>query len=65
VYLAHHDTVTGRFVKNFFGVKDIKEGRQRLDRLVQAEVATNTAQILEIVYDQSENMKQLMDGEPT
>jgi hypothetical protein len=35
-----------KLVKNFFGVKDIKESRQRLDRLVQEEVATTTAQIL-------------------
>jgi hypothetical protein len=35
-----------KFVKNFFGVKDIKEARQRLDRLVQEEVATTAAQIL-------------------
>jgi hypothetical protein len=35
-----------KFVKNFSGVKDIKEARQRLDRLVQEEVATTAAQIL-------------------
>jgi hypothetical protein len=35
-----------KLVKNFFGVKDIKEARQRLDRLGQEEVAITTAQIL-------------------
>ena len=35
-----------KFLKNIFGVKDIKEARQRLDRLIQEEVATTTAQIL-------------------
>jgi len=35
-----------KFVKNFFGVKDINEARQRLDRLIQEEVATTAAQIL-------------------
>jgi hypothetical protein len=43
-YLAQHLAV--KLVKNFFGVKDIKEARQRLDRLIQEEVATTTAQIL-------------------
>jgi len=43
-YLTHRHAV--RLVKNFFGVKDIKEARQRLDRLLQEEVATTTAQIL-------------------
>jgi hypothetical protein len=43
-YLAQrHAVILG---KNLFGVKDIKEARQRLDRLVQEEVATTTAQIL-------------------
>jgi hypothetical protein len=35
-----------KLVKNFFGVKDIKEARQRLDRLVNEEAATTAAQIL-------------------
>jgi hypothetical protein len=35
-----------KLVKNFFGVKDINEARQRLDRLIQEEVATTAAQIL-------------------
>jgi hypothetical protein len=43
-YLAQRHAV--KLVKNFFGVKDIKEARQRLDRLIQEEVATTTAQIL-------------------
>ena len=43
-FLAYRHAV--KLVKNFFGVKDIKEARQRLDRLMQEEVATTTAQIL-------------------
>jgi len=34
-----------KLVKNFLGVKDIKEARQRLDRLVQEEGGTTTAEI--------------------
>ena len=43
-YLAQRPAV--KLGKNFFGVKDIKEARQRLDRLTQEEVATTTGQIL-------------------
>ena len=43
-FLAQRHAV--KFVKNFLGVKDIKEARQRLDRLVQEEVAAAAAQIL-------------------
>jgi hypothetical protein len=50
--------------KKFFGVKDIEEARQRLDRLLKEHVATTTAQIHEIVHGDAEIMKELMDGEP-
>jgi hypothetical protein len=43
-YLTQCDAV--KFVKNFFGVKDIKEARQRLDQLIQEEVVTTAAQNL-------------------
>jgi hypothetical protein len=43
-YLAQRHAV--KLGKNFFGVKDIKEARQRLDRLIPEEVVTTTAQIL-------------------
>ena len=43
-YLAQPHAV--KLVKNFFGNKDINEARQRLDRLIQEEVATTIAQIL-------------------
>ena len=42
-YLAQHHAV--KLGKNYFGVKDIKEARQRLDRLMREEVATTIAQI--------------------
>ena len=43
-YLAQSHAV--KLGKNYFGVKDINEARQRLGRLIQEEVATTTAQIL-------------------
>jgi hypothetical protein len=66
LYLAKRDAV--KFIKNFFVVKDIKEARQRLDRLGQEEVLVNTAQILKVVVkahasSQAENMKKSVDGE--
>jgi hypothetical protein len=48
--------------KNFFGVKDLNEARQRLDRLLQEQVATVAAQIHDIVHGHAEIMKNLMDG---
>jgi hypothetical protein len=47
-FLAQDDAV--KWVKNFFAVKDIKAARQRLDQLMQEEVATTAAQILEAVH---------------
>ena len=38
-----------KWVKNFFGVKDINKGRQRLDRLLQEEVLAVGAQTLSAV----------------
>jgi hypothetical protein len=49
-------------VKDFFAVKDIKQARQRLDRLIQEEIAVTTAQIREDVHGLK---RRLMDGEPT
>jgi hypothetical protein len=34
-YLSQRDAV--KWIKNFFGVKDINKARQRLDRLLQEE----------------------------
>jgi hypothetical protein len=51
-----------KLVKNFFGVKDINEARQRVDRLIQEEVATTAAQILGGV-DRVE--RKLLGGERT
>jgi hypothetical protein len=59
--LAQRNAV--KLVKNFFGVKDIKEARRRLDRLLQEQVATTTAHIHEIVHGHAEIMKKLMDGD--
>jgi hypothetical protein len=61
-YLAQHSAV--KFVKDFFGIKDMKKARQRLDRLRQELVATTTAasQIHEIVHGDTEIMKKSMGG---
>ena len=59
-YLAQCNAV--KLAKNFFGVKDLNEARQRLDRLLQEQVATVAAQIHDIVHGHAEIMKNLMDG---
>jgi hypothetical protein len=46
-YLAERDAV--KWVKNFFGVKDINKARQRLDRLLQEETRAVGAQTLKAV----------------
>ena len=43
-YFTQCDAV--KFVKNFFGVKDIDKARQRLDRLLQEEGRAVDAQTL-------------------
>jgi hypothetical protein len=50
-------------VKKVFGVKDIKKARQRLDRLLQEQVATAAAHIHEIVHGHAEIMKKSTNGE--
>ena len=46
-YLTQRDTV--KWIKNFFGVKDINAARQKLERLLQEEDRAVGAQILELV----------------
>ena len=46
-YFTQRDAV--KWVKNFFGVKDINKARQRLDRLLQEEVLAVGAQILRAI----------------
>ena len=46
-YFTQRDTV--KWVKNFFGVKDINVARRRIDRLQQEEVLAVGAQILRAV----------------
>jgi hypothetical protein len=57
-YLTHCHKV--KWVKNFFGVKDIKAARQRLDRLMQEEARTSLAQTLGLVNG---FVRMFMDGE--
>jgi hypothetical protein len=57
-YLTHCHKV--KWVKNFFGVKDIKAARQRLDRLMQEEARTTLAQTLSLVDG---FVRMFMDGE--
>ena len=47
LYSAQRDAV--KWVKNFFGVKDINKARQRLDRLQQEELLAVGAQILRAI----------------
>ena len=47
LYSAQRDAV--KWVKNFFGVKDINKARQRLDQLQQEEVLAVGAQILRAI----------------
>ncbi|KAH9983483.1 hypothetical protein BJV74DRAFT_618971 [Russula compacta] len=50
-----------KFVKKFFGEKDVEVVLQRLDRLTQDEARTTAAQTLEVVYGLMQNMRVVMD----
>ena len=62
-YLTHGNEE--KFVKKFFGEKEIEVVLQRLDRLTQEEARTTAAQTLEVVYGLMQNMRVVMDGEKT
>jgi hypothetical protein len=53
-----------RFAKNYFAVKDIKTARQRLDQLINEELATTAAKLLEAIHGDVGDF-QFMDGEQT
>jgi hypothetical protein len=53
-----------RFAKNYFAVKDIKTARHRLDQLINEELATTAAKLLEAIHGDIEDF-QFMDGEQT
>ena len=57
--------VAVKFVKTFFGDKDIESFLQRLNRLTQDEARTTAAETLGVVYGLVQNMKEFMDGEET
>jgi hypothetical protein len=57
--------VAVKFVKKFFGDKDIESVLQRLDRLTQDEARTTAVETLGVVYGLVQNMKEFMDGEET
>ena len=46
-YLTQGDTV--KWIRNFFGVKDVNAARQKLKRLLQEEERAVGAQVLELV----------------
>jgi hypothetical protein len=54
-----------KFVKKFFGEKDIEAVLQRLDRLTLDEARVTAVQTLKVVYGLIQNMKEVMDGEQT
>ena len=57
--------VAVKFVKTFFGDKDIESFLQRLNRLTQDEARTTAVETLGVVYGLVQNMKEFMDGEET
>jgi hypothetical protein len=52
-----------KFGKKLFGDNDIEGVLYRLDRLTPDEARAAVAQILEVVYGLSENLRQVMSGE--
>jgi hypothetical protein len=54
-----------KFVKNFFGEKDVEAVLRRLDRLTQDEARMTAVQTLEVVYGLFQNMKEVMNGKQT
>ena len=48
-YLTQRDAVVVKWVKDFFGVKDINAARKRLERLLQEEDLAVGAQTLKAV----------------
>jgi hypothetical protein len=62
-YITEHNAV--KFVKKFFGEKDIDSDTvlQRLDRLTHNEARTAVDQTLEVVHGLVQGMRAVMDGE--
>lgn len=54
-----------KLIKKLLGENDLEAVLQRLDRLTQDEARTTAAQTLKIVYSLLQNMRVVMDGEPT
>jgi hypothetical protein len=52
-----------KLFKKLFGDKDVEAVVQRLDRLTLDEAQITAAQILEVVYGLTQNMRVVMDGE--
>ena len=54
-----------KLVKKVLGDNEVESVLQRLDRLTLDEARTTAMQTLEVVHGLVQNMKVVMDGEPT
>jgi len=59
--LTQHDAV--KWVKNFFGVKDVNAARQRLGRVMKEECQTVAALTPELVDSVAKDIVTFVDGE--
>ena len=62
-YVTQHNAV--KFVKKGFGEKEVETVLERLDRLTHDEARTTASQTLEVIHSLVQNMRVVMDGEPT
>jgi hypothetical protein len=54
-----------KLVKKILGENEIEAVLQRIDRLTVDEARATAAQTLEVVYGLVQNMRAVLDGEPT
>jgi hypothetical protein len=62
-HLTECDTV--KLVKKILGDNEVESVLQRLDRLTLDEARTTATQTLEVVHGLVQNMRVVIDGEPT
>jgi len=60
-YLTQHNAV--KWVKNFFGVKDVNAARQRLDRVMKEECQTVAALTPGLADGVAKDIVKFVDGE--
>ena len=61
--LTEHDTV--KLVKKILGENEVESVLQRLDRLTLDESRATATQTFDVVHGLVQNMRVVMDGEPT